>query len=530
MHDAVAAVQDRGIRQVGARREDASATQDAFLYRVSEDGSATIVGCASPSCDLALPACIDGHTVTGIGEGAFAAMRRIERVVCPPSLRAIGARAFSGCARLREIELNEGLESVGEEAFALCSSLAEVVLPSTVRSLGVNVAGGGVVRCPRRTEIRLAAGNNRLFVEGGVIYEAGDRGFTLVDGTRCDSTTLTVAPGTVAIGASSCSQNDRIERVVLPEGLASIGEGAFRGCTRLAEVGLPATLEEIRAGAFSCTAVRALHLPARCVRMSDDALCTGPVFAGSAGNAYVSTLESLSVDAENPTWRMVGGVLCRRDESGGWRAVLCPNQTTEVVLGREVRSAAPGAFAGASRLGVLHIHDALSFDIAVPLLPHGVCERLIVDVCGGSDAESIDLELPQGRLGESVLSAGLAAGRVDVEALLMRYDEALLEMDDELAQARLMTARLASPVRLGVGHKGTFAARVRSALSQLCAHFGMRNQWDGFDRLVAAGAIDASNIADVIGRLSSFGATLAAGYLLDLKRLRFGGRVFDYAL
>lgn len=62
-------------------------------------------------------------------------------------------------------------------------------------------------------------------------------------------------------------RNSSLESIVLPEGLASIGKGAFQECVSLTSVVLPEGLESVDDLAFSgCTALAEINLPSS-VRM-----------------------------------------------------------------------------------------------------------------------------------------------------------------------------------------------------------------------------------------------------------------------
>jgi hypothetical protein len=57
--------------------------------------------------------------------------------------------------------------------------------------------------------------------------------------------------------------NTRLGRVVLPQSLASLGEGAFMDCIALTNVVLPPAIHTMGAGAFSrCSALPTISIPA----------------------------------------------------------------------------------------------------------------------------------------------------------------------------------------------------------------------------------------------------------------------------
>ncbi len=103
-------------------------TQGDFKYALRSDGTAEITAYGGTAGVLAIPAELDGHAVTVIGDGAFSWRYRLAKVVIPDGVTAIGDKAFSWCYGLIEITLPESLTTIGDEAFLGCSSLTSVIV------------------------------------------------------------------------------------------------------------------------------------------------------------------------------------------------------------------------------------------------------------------------------------------------------------------------------------------------------------------------------------------------------------------
>ena len=74
-----------------------------YTYTTNSDGSCTITGVNNFSGkELILPDKLDGHTVTTIGEKAFA-NKTIETVYIPKTVTKISAKAFDSCTKLTNI-------------------------------------------------------------------------------------------------------------------------------------------------------------------------------------------------------------------------------------------------------------------------------------------------------------------------------------------------------------------------------------------------------------------------------------------
>jgi hypothetical protein len=201
--------------------------QAQFDY-TEDNGAITITGYTGPGGALAIPATIDGYTVTSIGWYAFYGNTSLTSVTIPNSVTSIGHQAFSSCTSLTNISMDaansvyssldgvlvnqaqtaliqfpggrggsyaipNSVTSIGDHAFAYCTSLTSVTIPNSVTSIG----NGAFLSCTNLTNVT---------IQNGVI---GNSMFA-----NCTSLT------SVTIGNS----------------VTSIGDGAFAGCTSLTGV------------------------------------------------------------------------------------------------------------------------------------------------------------------------------------------------------------------------------------------------------------------------------------------------------
>lgn len=154
----------------------------------------------------------DLNRLTDVGDYAFDGSALVS-VSLPDSVTSIGKGAFAGNAALRSVHLGSGLTSIGESAFVDASNLASLSVAPT---------------------------NSVFSVEDGVLYSKGDTGRTLVLYLPTNGASeFTVPDGTVAIADTAFAHNMSLRRVVLPEGLTTIGYGAFDGCNNLTDIVIP---------------------------------------------------------------------------------------------------------------------------------------------------------------------------------------------------------------------------------------------------------------------------------------------------
>lgn len=215
--------------------------------------------------------------LTSVGPSCFYGCIALSEVVFPMGLEAIGSNCFSGCISLRELTglQNTKIESVSDMVFASCSALLRISLPLNVKSIG----SGAFYGCTNLVEINIPLS----VTEVGMMalsftpwYRENTETFLIVgDGVLIKSNfnpNSADEPGTLDLSGleiksigNSCFANvaaaqyssaygykyhSNIKKVIIPEGVISIGSGAFYGCANIESVTLPSTLETIGGSAF----------------------------------------------------------------------------------------------------------------------------------------------------------------------------------------------------------------------------------------------------------------------------------------
>ena len=146
--------------------------------------------------------------------------------------------------RLTSISIPYSVTSIGGSAFTRCTSLKRVTIPSSVTSIGSNPFGD----CSSLLGFygKFASKDNRcLIVDGGLVSfaPAGLTEYTIPDGVvtigfrafwDADLLTEITIPDSIEKYAFYVCRS--LRGIVLPEGLAHIGESAFYYCQSLKEV------------------------------------------------------------------------------------------------------------------------------------------------------------------------------------------------------------------------------------------------------------------------------------------------------
>lgn len=192
---------------------------------------------------------------TSIGKMAFWECSRLECVEGLTSITSIGDEAFYSCSRLENIEIPMGVTSIGASAFENCSRLKSIVIPRSVISIGVKAFKG------------CSEGLTSIVVEeGNPSYNSGAGGNCIIETATntlivgCQNTVI--AENVTSIGESAFKGCSRLTNIELPENVASIGESAFEGCSKLTNIELSENVTSIGESAFSfCSSLESIKIP-----------------------------------------------------------------------------------------------------------------------------------------------------------------------------------------------------------------------------------------------------------------------------
>ena len=199
-----------------------------------------------------------------IGNQSFCACNNLSSVNTPDGLETIGNNAFSGCSALVDFDFPNSILSIGEGAFNSCG-LTETNIPESVtviksytfsycENLRTITLPDTIERINYNAFIGTAYYNNAENWEDGILYI--DK--YLIDGSNAENDVV-VKEGTTLVadyafnsgGWIGSDGNDSITTVSLPNGLITIGEGAFCSCKKLQSLQFPCSINYVFDYAFA---------------------------------------------------------------------------------------------------------------------------------------------------------------------------------------------------------------------------------------------------------------------------------------
>lgn len=248
-------------------------TAGDYTIEVYEDGTASILEYNGTDTELFVPAELEGHKITGIGDKVFMD-RGLTKVNIPEGITDIGANAFYDNKNLAEIVLPDSLEIIGgyafsntaitsltvpenvteidEGAFCGCGSLTEVTLPDGVKEIG-NFA---FAMNPSLKSINIPT--SLVFINYAVFMGTGLEEIAIPDNVQ-------------SIGGSAFADCKQLSKVTMSEDVYEIWDNAFEGCTSLKSFNIPDRLDQIRTEVFKDSGLTNIVIPARISSIASDA-------------------------------------------------------------------------------------------------------------------------------------------------------------------------------------------------------------------------------------------------------------------
>ena len=215
-----------GVTSIGHSAFDScsSLTSINIPNIVIEIGVRTFYDCSSLT-SITIP-----DSVTSIGWCAFAGCSSLTSITIPDSVTSIGYSAFAGCSSLTSITIPEGVTEIGGDAFCNCSSLTSVTIGNSVTTIGEDAFYG----CDALKDININITDLAKYCTNNAIDKIPGNKHLYIDNKEI--TKLIIPDGVTTIGDRAFRDCSSLTNITIPDSVTEIGEYAFYECNKLAKI------------------------------------------------------------------------------------------------------------------------------------------------------------------------------------------------------------------------------------------------------------------------------------------------------
>ena len=477
-------------------------------------------------------------SIESIDDLAFA-RSGVVSIDCPESLITIGDKAFLGCRSLETVTVCEGLRAIGERAFAN-TGLRGLRVPASVDSLGSAAC--------EKSKVRFSGADATFFVDAanpfysldaeGCLYRNEPDGVHLVEMLDPRIQEYEVRSDTVVIDDRAFAFHNTIERVVLPDGLLRIGASAFKVCRRLRFVLIPDSLKYVGTDAFLDTSIEHFRIPLALVDIGNCALVTD----GAHHEGPKPALRTIDVAPGHPRFFMHTGMLCRRKKNST-SVVVFTSSCESVDFLEDIDEVEDYAFNNAFGIRELHLDARLQTIGACGLSVMSQIRCVRIDVAQPIEGiSSFTLRFPSSsRSVHGFLLALGGMGHLYMPDIMAQYDNFIAAARDYRAprssdnasayeQVNLIIDRLNSPVLLTESNRRRYLSLLTENIEDICVEIARHDDRGALLQLADLGVLNAGNLVRVVDAVGKLQDAAMTGYLLEMKRVRFGQRAVDFDL
>ena len=223
-----------------------------------------------------------------------------------------------------ELVVEEGITGIGGGTFYSLTNLRSASLPASLR----NFEGSAFFGCRSLETIQVAEGSEYLLSVDGVLYSRDMKTILCYPENKAGEQ-YRISNQVTSIGCYAFASSQNLRRLDIPGGVTEIQDYAFY-CSQLTELALPASVTRFGSCAFCGSCLTGLELPADLTEIGDRAFLNchsleriripaGVLSIGASAFSCCDKLPEIPVDAANPNYVSVDGVLYTRD----MKTLLC---------------------------------------------------------------------------------------------------------------------------------------------------------------------------------------------------------------
>ena len=295
--------------------------------------------------------------ITTVGDNAFAYCEELASVSLPNSLMSIGEGAFAECDKLKSVVIPKNVTTIGSGAFVsagLSSITCDAATPpviadwATFHSVGKSIP----VYVPLNSveDYKNADYWNEFTNIKSIVVDFGSCGANLTWTFRETGELIIEGIGEMPDYSSSTipwkMYLNEITKVVIKEGVTSIGYAAFSNCSNLINATIPEGVTMIRPYAFSgCSSLASINIPQSVTKIETSAFkeCIGLT------DLYIGSIDSwLSMD-------IYSGALYSNPNYYAKNTYVNGEQITEIIIPENITSIPQFAFRNFTKLASITI-------------------------------------------------------------------------------------------------------------------------------------------------------------------------------
>lgn len=240
-------------------------TEVKLSSSITHIGQFTFNNCINLQCVI-LP-----EGLQSIGGCAFYYCNNLTNIVLPKTLKTIGSdeelggAVFQNCISLKSITIPESVTYLCGGAFSSCSGLSEVIVLGQIETIEYATFSG----CKNLTYISLP--NSLIEIEYGAFANCENLSQVEIASVESWCQVSFLTPDNVGFyspdsnhpmcyGADLYVNGEKIINLVIPEGVTTITDNAFKNCTSIKTLTIPEDITYIGAGAFAnCNYLREVY-------------------------------------------------------------------------------------------------------------------------------------------------------------------------------------------------------------------------------------------------------------------------------
>lgn len=202
---------------------------DATSYQVP-DGVEAIERHAFRDCDKLISLTFPDSTVE-FGPYAVSDCNNLVQVNIPDGTAKLDMGMFSLCSELESIHIPNSVRSIELQAFFDCGSLRTIHIPASVQTIGEEV----LTYCDKLESITVAEDNLYFSSKDNVLFNKN--GTTLL---RYPSNAVEeeyeIPDGVISIGSGAFQRTENLKRITIPNSVTHIYDAAFVSCARYPDI------------------------------------------------------------------------------------------------------------------------------------------------------------------------------------------------------------------------------------------------------------------------------------------------------